>query len=724
MMKTFKNIAVVFAALFILITAIPVSAASYSTYTYSIDGESLASPDAYTPERVIDSAYMGLEVKLNSPTDIEVDKEGNVYICDPTNNRIVILNKYYKFKSEITTFVNDQGVNDGLSGAKGLFVWEGLEIDENGNYYTGKHIYVADTNNSRLVVLDGDGNYERTIEQPESEILETNELFTPVAVAVDQSGRIYVISSSTYQGVISLTNDGTFAGYIGAQKATYNALQLVWRKFQTAEQRAKSEKNVSTEYNNIAIDDEGFIYITSNALEAGTLSSAIRSNNPAYAPVKKLNTSGDDIMRRNGFFLPAGEVNFRSSVTSTDNTISGPSSIVDVALGPNGTWSICDENRSKIFTYDKNGELIFAFGDMGSQLGNLQRICGIVYSGDKLIALDFLTSSFTIYKRTEYGNLLMVAIADNNDRKYDLAIDDWKAILQRNNNFDAAYIGLGKAYYRKGDWNTSMEYFKSAYDTENYSDTFKMWRKDWVEKYILVIPLVVIVFCVAVFFFFKFANKVNKNAAVNGKKKTFWEEVLYSMHLIFHPFDGFWDLKHEKRGSVRAALFILLLAVISFAYQGIGQAYLFNPRGGYASIIGQLTGLLVPLLLGTTANWCLTTLFDGEGSFKDIFVALCYSLTPIVLLVPLSTLLTHVVTNAEKGFISLLLSVCYVWVGLLIFFALMVTHDYSLGKNVLTIVGTIVCAAVIMFVAVLFSSLIIKMVSFVSNIIIELQYRM
>ncbi len=724
MMKIFKNIAVVFAALFILITAIPVSAASYSTYTYSIDGESLASPDAYTPERVIDSAYMGLEVKLNSPTDIEVDKEGNVYICDPTNNRIVILNKYYKFKSEITTFVNDQGVNDSLSGAKGLFVWEGLEIDGNGNYYTGKHIYVADTNNSRLVVLDGDGNYERTIEQPESEILETNELFTPVAVAVDQSGRIYVISSSTYQGVISLTTDGTFAGYIGAQKATYNALQLVWRKFQTAEQRAKSEKNVSTEYNNIAIDDEGFIYITSNALEAGTLSSAIRSNNPAYAPVKKLNTSGDDIMRRNGFFLPAGEVNFRSSVTSTDNTISGPSSIVDVALGPNGTWSICDENRSKIFTYDKNGELIFAFGDMGSQLGNLQRICGIVYSGDKLIALDFLTSSFTIYKRTEYGDLLMVAIADNNDRKYDLAIDDWKAILQRNNNFDAAYIGLGKAYYRKGDWNTSMDYFKSAYDTENYSDTFKMWRKDWVEKYILVIPLVVIVFCVAVFFFFKFANKVNKNAAVNGKKKTFWEEVLYSMHLIFHPFDGFWDLKHEKRGSVRAALFILLLAVISFAYQGIGQAYLFNPRGGYASIIGQLTGLLVPLLLGTTANWCLTTLFDGEGSFKDIFVALCYSLTPIVLLVPLSTLLTHVVTNAEKGFISLLLSICYVWVGLLIFFALMVTHDYSLGKNVLTIVGTIVCAAVIMFVAVLFSSLIIKMVSFVSNIIIELQYRM
>ena len=724
MMKRFtKTFAVFCAILMIALGSVSSFAASYSTYTYSIDGEQLPSPDAYTPEKVVDSKKIGLEKALNAPTAIEVDNDGNVYIADPNNNRIVVLNRYYAYKYEISTFVNSDGVADSLSGAEGLFIWEGYTI-ENEEYTKEKLIYVADTLNRRIVVFDAEGNYVRTIREPAGEVINASEIYRPVALAVDSSGRIYVVSSMTYQGIISLTNEGEFAGYIGAQKVTYNALQLIWRKFQSAEQLAKQDKNISTEYNNIAIDDEGFVYVTNGAIEESTLSSAIRSGNKNYAPVKKLNTSGTDIMRRNGFFMPAGEITFRSYARASEgNTVPyGPSHIVDVALGPANTWSIIDDKRSKIYTYDDNGNLLFAFGDMGTQMGNMQKVCSITYQGEKMIVLDKQTSSFTIYSRTDYGDLLITAIENNNKRMYSRALDDWNEILKSNNNFDAAYIGIGKAYYRLGQWETAMDYFERAYDTKNYSDAFGKWRKEWVEKYIWVIPIVVIVFCVAVAEFFKFANRVNRKATVSGKKKTFWEEVLYAFHLIFPPFDGFWDLKHEKRGSVRAAFFILALAVASFAYQSIGRAYIFNPRGGYTSIIGQLSGLLVPIILGSTANWCLTTLFDGEGSFKDIFVAICYCLTPIVMFVPLATLLTHIVTNSEAGFVNLLLGLCYVWVGMLLFFGTMVTHDYSMGKNVITLLGTAICACVIMFIMVLFSSLLMKMVSFVSQIITEVTY--
>jgi len=427
-------------------------------------------------------------------------------------------------------------------------------------------------------------------------------------------------------------------------------------------------------------------------------------------------------MRRNGFFMPAGEINFRSS--SFDNSVTGPSSIVDVALGPEGSWSIVDENRSKVYTYDKNGELLFVFGDMGSQMGNLRKAAGLVYLGSKLLVLDKETSSFTVYTRTPYGDLLIAALAHANNREYDKSKDDWLAILKRNNNFDAAYIGLGQAYYRQGKWDTAMDYFKTAYATEKYSDAFAEKRKEWVSQYIIVVPIVVIVFAVAVVLLFKYAGKVNARAAVSGKKKTYWEELMYAFHLIFHPFDGFWDLKHEKRGSVRAALTILALTAAVFAWQAVGQAFIFNPHGNYASILAQLSGLLVPLLLWTTSNWCLTTLFDGEGSFKDIFVACSYSLVPIILIIPITTLLTHVVTLDEQAFINLLVSVCYVWVFLLIFFGTMVTHDYSLFKNILTIVGTVVVMMVIMFVAILFSGLMVKIASFVSNIITEIQFRL
>ena len=734
MKKIITRVGAVIACLVLLLGAFPVNAASYSTYTYSIDGESLPSPDAYTPSEVVDSAKIkGLETALNAPTDIEKDGDSNIYIADPSNNRIVVISEYYQYKFEISTFINDQGVNDALNTPKGVFIWEGyvptsdpeLDADEKGEcdgYYYARQIYVADTENARIVVFDGEGNYIRHLEQPESDIFEEEEMYKPVALAVDGSGRLYVVSSTTYQGIMSLSSDGEFAGYIGAQKVTYSAIDLIWRKFQTAEQLAAQEKLVSTEYNNITIDEDGFIYVTTNAIETSSLESAIRNGDSKYAPVKKLNTNGTDIMRRNGFFIPAGEINFRTQVF--DDSATGPSSIVDVAIGDEGTWSIIDQKRSKIFTYDSNGELLFAFGDMGSQMGNLKKAVGIVYLDGKLLVLDGETSSFTVYKRTEYGNLLITALRHQNEREYGRAEEDWKAILQRNNNFDAAYIGLGQAYYRMGNWEKAMSYFEFAYATERYSEAFGETRKEWVEKFIWLIPIVAVAAIVAVSLFFKYAGKVNSKAAVSGKKKTYWEELMYAFHVIFHPFDGFWDMKHEKRGSLRAALTILAVAAAVFAWQAIGQSFIFNPRGGYASILGQLTGMLLPLILWVTSNWCLTTLFDGEGSFKDIFIACSYSLTPVILLIPVATILTHIVTLSEQGFVNLLVSVCYVWLFMLLFFGTMVTHDYSLFKNILTVIGTILVMCVIMFVAVLFSGLLIKMASFVSNIITEIQFRM
>ena len=738
MKRIIKSSFVIIAVLVLLMTALPVNAASYSTYTYSIDGESLASPDAYTPLETIASEnithlengeVVGLDPALDTPTDIEVDSDGNIYIADPKNNRIVVISEYYQQQMIIDTFQNDQGVEDALANPNGVFIWEGLlptddaQLDPDGDgYYAAKEIYVADTDNRRLVIFDGNGNYIRHLEEPESDVFEEGEQYTPIAVAVDGAGRIYVVSSSTYQGIISLTNEGEFAGYIGAQKVTYSVIQMVWRRFQTAEQRAQQEINVSTEYNNITIDDDGFVYVTSNAIDEDTLAAAVRGDDASYAPVKKLNTKGTDIMRRNGFFMPAGEINFRTF--TYDNSVTGPSSIVDVALGPEGTWSIADENRSKVFTYDKNGELLFVFGDMGSQMGNLKKIAGLVYLDSKLLILDSDTSSFTVYTRTPYGDLLLTALEHSNNRLYSLAEDDWKAILQRNNNFDAAYIGIGQAYYRMGKWQTAMDYYKIAYATEEYSEAFAELRKDWISRYIWVIPIVIVALCVAIWLIFKYAAKVNANAAVNGKKKTYWEELLYALHLIFHPFDGFWDLKHEKRGSVRAALTILGLVAIVFAWQAVGRSFIFNPRGSYESIFAQLSGLLVPLILWTTANWCLTTLFEGEGSFKDIFIACCYALTPIIFLVPIATILTHIVTLSEQGFYNLVIYVCYVWVFLLIFFGTMITHDYSIGKNIITMLGTVLVMMIIMFVVILFSGLIVKMVSFVSNIVTEIRFRM
>ena len=141
------------------------------------------------------------------------------------------------------------------------------------------------------------------------------------------------------------------------------------------------------------------------------------------------------------------------------------------------------------------------------------------------------------------------------------------------------------------------------------------------------------------------------------------------------------------------------------------------------SILVAFLAIAVPLLLWCVSNWCLTTLFDGEGSFKDIYIAAGYSLAPLPLFVIISTILTNVMAVTEGSIVTLLVSIGYIWVGILLFFGMLVTHDYTLKKNFVTTLGTILAMVVIMFIAILFSSLVAKMVTFIISIFTEIGNR-
>ena len=687
------------------------ASSAYQTYTYSIGGYALHSPDAYTADnQVIDSGYMGLDVPLNAPNDLITDKQNNVYIADTGNNRIVCLDRYYKLKFTISTFVNAQGVSDSLTAPEGLFV-------------TNDRIWVCDTGASRIVVFDRNGNFIKIIEAPESNLFGDNSLYKPVAIAVDQYNRLFVVSSTTYQGIIVMTEKGEFTGFIGAQAVTISAWEILWRRFRTEEQKDQEQQYVSTEFNNITIDDDGFIYVTTSTIAEGSVLSAItgKSTDGKYMPVKMLNTNGDEIMKRNGFWPPAGEIDF---ATGSTDEIKGVSTVTDVAIGDEGTWSIIDSKRQRIYTYDSNGNLLFAFGDIGTMLGNLTSIEAITYQGTNMLVLDKTSCAITVFKRTEYGNILVEAIAAENDQNFTLAINKWTEVLKRNSNFDAAYVGIGQAMYRNGEYKESLQYFEAAYDTENWSKSFQEIRRQAMSDYFLLLIVGIIAVVVAVVYINKFVTKVNQKATTSGRKKTFGEELAYGFHVIVHPFDGFWDLKHEKRGSLRASIVFIVVTVAAFYYQAIGQGYLLNPEGNYSSLMVQAIGVLVPLLLFVLSNWCLTTLFEGEGSFKDIFIACSYSLLPIPMLIIPATILSNVCTNSEKDIVGFISTLAFIWLGILIFFGTQVTHDYTMGKNVITILGTAVGMVFIMFIALLFSTLVGKMISLVTNIITEIQYRM
>ena len=719
-----KKLSAILCIVFVLVMllSVPVGAKSYQTYTYSLDGYALYSPDAYVPDATISSDHIGLkgtadsvEQPIKEPADLEVDDEGNVYIADSADgiaSRIIVMDRYYKLKFIIHDFINDQGNPDELAGPEGVFI-------------TKDTIFVCDTDKNRIVTFDREGNFIDIIKQPESELFEENSVYKPVAVAVDEFDRLYVVSSTTYQGVIVMTRNGDFTGFIGAQKVALSAWQIIWRKFQTEEQRAQTEKAISTEFNNIAITDDGFVYVTTDSLSEGKQASAMKGKSKSgdYAPVKLLNAAGEEIMRRNGFWPPAGEVATANMGGAGSDAPSGVSKIQDVAVGPEKTWSIIDGKRSKVYTYDFDGNLLFIFGDSGQQLGNISNIGAVVYQEDKMLLLDKTNDTFTVYRRTEYGDILIQALKHQNERQFDVAVDDWTEILKRNSNYDAAYIGIGQSLYRNGEYEESIEYFKAAYDTSNYENSYKEIRKEWISKWLLLIPLGVAAICVAWMFFMRYCNKINSKAAVAGGKRNFKEELLYGFHIIFHPFDGFWDLKHEKRGSLRASIVYLLLTVLAFFYQAVGSGYAINQQIVYTTIIDQALSVLVPIALWSVANWCLTTLFDGEGSFKDVVIAMGYSMIPLILTVVPTTIASNFIVASETGILELITTIGFIWTGILIFFGMMVTHDYSMFKNILTSLGTIIGMVFIMFIGILFTTLLGKVVSFITNIVTEITYR-
>ncbi len=164
------------------------------------------------------------------------------------------------------------------------------------------------------------------------------------------------------------------------------------------------------------------------------------------------------------------------------------------------------------------------------------------------------------------------------------------------------------------------------------------------------------------------------------------KSLRFSLHCIVRPFDGFWDLTHEKRGSLAAAN---TLVVVVYC----------------------------------VANWCLTTLFDGKGTLKDIYMGTAYAMTPYILIQLPLVVLSNFVTEEEGAFYLYFGYFSFVWCGFLIVASVMMIHDFLLGKAFLALVFSGVGMLVIVFLMVLFFSLISDGFAYFYSLYKEIVYR-
>ena len=228
------------------------------------------------------------------------------------------------------------------------------------------------------------------------------------------------------------------------------------------------------------------------------------------------------------------------------------------------------------------------------------------------------------------------------------------------------------------------------------------------------------------------ANKAENKPAVSArseKRKAAWSRYVaslkYSLHVITHPFDGFWDLIHEKKGSIAAANTFLALFLIIRVLKLICTNFQFiSAPVQHINVFEEMGSLLLPFIVLCVANWAMTTLFEGKGRFKDIYMGMCYALVPYIIIQLPMILVSNMLTYEEGSFYSVLLSFSVIWCVFLVFIGLMEIHDYGPGKTFIFLIVTVVGAGVILFLMLVFFSLLSDAVAFFVSFYREIVFRL
>jgi len=210
--------------------------------------------------------------------------------------------------------------------------------------------------------------------------------------------------------------------------------------------------------------------------------------------------------------------------------------------------------------------------------------------------------------------------------------------------------------------------------------------------------------------------------------KAWWlhlkKTLRYSLYTAVHPFDGFWDLTHEKRGSLAAANVIVALAVLVDILRLTLTSFQFvtiNMEDFNAVI--EMMRIILPIFLWVVANWSLTTLMDGKGRMIDIYMAIAYALAPSVIINAVMIILSRLITFDEGAIYWVLAGFSLLWTGILILAGMMMIHDYSMTKTVLSSLLTIVGMGVMVFIFVVFFSLISDAVAYFVSLYKEILFR-
>ena len=426
------------------------------TYVYDCWGNDRESPDAYSVERVISGSDFSECGNFSEPQGIY--STGNkMYVVDTGNSRICEFtyeNNNFSYVKEVTGYKNESGADVKFNKPEDVFVTKEGQM------------YIADTGNNKIVHLDAEGKLVKEIGRPEDKTY-TDEKFLPQKLVVDGAKRVFAQVRNINKGFLEFDDAGDFTGFVGASEVSYDFLTYLWKMVATKEQREQMEMFVPTEYSNLCLDSEDFIYATISKID---------------------NAVGTDILVRNGYEDPYGDLRFTDK-----GEMKGPSKFIDICCLDNDVYYALDNTKGRIFAYDFQGNMLYAFGGHGYKAGLFMNPSAIEDLGDSLLVVDQKLGTITQFTLTQYGTMINKGLSEYKVGHYEKSADIWRDVLKLNGNYDQAYIGIGRALLREKKYKEAMDYFELKLDAKNYSKAFKLYREVWFTNNIGTILLVVVI---------------------------------------------------------------------------------------------------------------------------------------------------------------------------------------------------------------------------------------